>query len=169
MAIIRQRKLNVFRYTNPGDNYLSGGFTDKLIMNVDENTKIENIFAHRLRIVTGIDVADNANPDGAFGEQQDTGPGERVYEIHGTVSLPDAGAVLGNNALIARIKTWEDEAKENSSYPFGRFGIVPDNLGAYLILPTSTKGLEFLGTTWDFELETDNAIGFVMKFKQNKQ
>lgn len=168
MAIIRQRKLNVFRYTNPGDNYLSGLFTDKLTMNADEDVKVANIFAHRLKIVTGIDVADNPNPDGAFGEQQDTGPGERVYEIHGTVSLPDNGSVLGNNALAQRIKQWEDEDKENPSYPFGRFGIVPDNFGAYLFLPSSTKGLEFLGCVWDFDFETDNAIGFVMRFKQNK-
>jgi len=165
----RVRQLTIFRYTNPGDNITNPGFTDKIVFNSSQDTKIQNAFVHHLVITPSRDVAKNPVPNVDLAEHQDTGFGDLLYEVQGSISIRDGGSVNGTNVYAAKIKTWSEESSENASFPYGRFGIIIEDFAIYSFTPIATSGLYFMEVPWDIDYESDSAAPFTIKLSKSKQ
>jgi len=165
----RTRKLTIFRYTNPGDDINNPAFTDKIIFNASQDTKIQNAFVHNLTITPSRDVAKNPVPNVDLAEHQDTGFGDLLYEIAGTISQRDGGSVNGTNIYAAKIKTWSEESSENVNFPYGRFGILIEDFAIYSFTPISTSGLYFMQVPWVIDYESDSSAPFTISLSKSKQ
>jgi hypothetical protein len=167
--LTRVRQITIFRYTNPGDNILNPGFTDKIVFNSSQDTKIQNAFIYSYKISPQRDVAKNPVPNIDLAEHQDTGFGDLVYEMSGGISQRDGGAVNGTNTFAALIKQWSEESSENTNFPYGRFGILLEDFAIYSFTPTSTTGLYFMSSPWEISLESDSEAPFVITLSKSKQ
>jgi len=166
--MIRVRKVTIFRYTNPGDDITNPAFADKVVFNADQDVKVENAFIHGMDIKVGRDISQNPIVNNDLAEHQDSGLGDLLYVLEGTISQRDGGSANGINAKVAILSIWADEPSENTNFPQGRFGIKIEDFAVYSLTPTSNTGLYLIFLNWKLDMEMDNPAPFTMQLSKSK-
>lgn len=150
----------LYRYTNPGDDYRSNGFTDKIEMDLG---LIPDATGHikQTRWMGQVSLQENPQPtQNRPHDVQDLGVSWFTPQIAGFIEDPK------NTLVAAKILTWFSEPKQNPNYPFGRFGIRTNDFPPFSTEPTATYGFnfEYFEITRDAEYAK---LDLIMHYKYN--
>lgn len=150
----------LFRYTNPGDDYRSVGFTDKIEMDIGV---IPDATGHtkESRWIGDVSLQENPQPtQNKPHDIQDLGVATMTAELVGFAENPPTQLVTNT------ILTWYSQPKQNTNYPFGRFGILTKDMETFNSEPTATYGYNF----GHFEIIRTGEypkIDLILQFKYN--
>ncbi len=158
MAAI-DRKVRIYRKLVPADTFGLLAATEKLEFNASRDNTLANGWTTRIGPITkGRGIADNPDPNGPLGENQDTGTDEDTIQIEGTVSRAD----LVGNAFKVNINSFRDDGQENNDLPMGRFSIEIDRDPGENVIATATIGLKVSSLIWDMDEEVPNETKFIL-------
>ena len=114
-------------------------------------------------------LADNQGATQELGDLQSLGKVEEAYVLEGVITKRDANS--GNNTILNRLRTWEDEEKTTANWPDGRFGIEDTGDHNNDLTPRRTGStrtgliLEYI----QYEVEfPKNRVGFTMKLRVSR-
>lgn len=167
-------KIILYRVTNPGDGKT---VADRIDFNdataTQKDTKIENAYITRFQIKDTEGVGDNQSSEQELGDLQALGPIENKIILHGHISNRIGDAQDGQNAFISTMNNWDTEAKQNSDFEEGRFGIEFGDMRQYDVIPVGTGssrvGMILESIEWDCDWEKNPArAGFIMTFRVSK-
>lgn len=148
------RTINIFRVTAPGDGPT---VADRIDFNAIKDTSVASAYIVSYEIGGKEALADNQSVQNALEEHQDLGPFEEIFLFRGFIALRDNGIVQGNNAFAQRLRDWKNEAKTNTNFIHGRFGVIFDDFDIESVTPVGTGsdqvGLIMIDLLWknDFE------------------
>jgi len=109
----------------------------------DITTHAGFITSYRIANTTGIGNNQAAEQD--LGDHQDLGPVENLYILTGYITKRDTAVAPAN--LITIMKKWDDEAKTNTNFVHGRFGIQIDDFPNYNVIPDGVGAVQ-VGLIW---------------------
>lgn len=144
--------ITIYRVTNPTDTINNVSSSNKQEFNNNKNTKVANAFITSYRIGSVEAVGKNQAVQQEIGDIQPLGKIEKNYTLVGYISKRDDSN--GFNPIVSKLKTWDEEAKTNTNFPQGRFGIRIDDFRDYDIIPVGT-GTNQTGLIWQ-NLQWDN-------------
>lgn len=150
----------IYRYTSPGDNYTSPGFTDKIEMDLGV---VPDSTGHMRQTSWEGQISLQENPQPTTNrphDVQDLGVSWFTAELVGFIEAPPS------SLIPATILAWFGQPKQNASFPFGRFGITTADFPAFNSHPTATYGynLEYIKLTRPGEAPK---VDLIMRFKFN--
>lgn len=159
-----ERKIRIYRKTNPGDTYAGLASTEKLEFNASKTITTPNGHTIESKIIKGRDIAENPDPQADLSESQDTGLGETVYQLVGTISRSDDIT----NSFLVNIENWSNESQESNAMPFGRFAIELDRAPLLNILANASVGLKFTYVEYLFDEDIPNALQYIIRLTKAK-
>lgn len=149
-------KITLYRCTNPGDGIST---TDKIEFNLTSKKKGDSEAAFGICEKKGQEgIGDNQAAGQPLSNLQALSKVEDQYIITGWVRRRIGDNNDGNNAILTKLATWEDEPKQSDNWPQGRFGIQINDTRMLDVVPVGTgtaqKGLILESVDW----KPDNSI-----------
>jgi len=158
MAAI-QRRVRIYRKLVPADTFGGLTSTEKLEFNLTSDNTVANGWTKRIGPISkGRAIADNPDPNGPLGENQDTGTEEDTIQVEGSVSRAD----LVGNAFKVNLNSFRDDGQESNALPMGRFSIEIDRDPGENVIASATLGLKVRSLIWDMDEDVPNETTFIL-------
>lgn len=148
---------SVFRVTDASDTEANAKLdTNGIVeMNNDADTPDGNTFMESMTISWTEDISIHPNPGRALNQVQANGLGTKIVTIKGYIKNDSPGAPVTFDA-------WMEESKDNTNFPYGRFGIRNDNMSSQDFTPTATTGYILQNIELIDVPEFENRLDFIM-------
>jgi hypothetical protein len=141
--------------------------TDKI--QFDQVNVSNGKYIHQTQLDLIVGVGENEKPKGNVNEIQDTFLDSITWIITGSVVTE-----TGNSSVLQLVKEWLIEAKTDTVFTKGRFGLTLDDVDAYNLVPTGTgttpeqpKGYVLTNWRWVRDGETNGKAGFIATLRFN--
>lgn len=158
MAAI-DRKVRLYRKTLVADTFGGLASTEKLEFNLSKDNKVANGWTTRIGPITkGRGIADNPDPNGPLGENQDTGTEEDTIQLEGVVSRADDLT----NVFKINLNSFRDDTQEELVLPMGKFSIEFDRDPHENVISNATLGMKVRSLVWDMDEEVPNETKFIL-------
>ena len=137
--------ITLYRVNTAGQGIGNLDANEAIFYNVGTNVNVHAPFITSYRIANTIGIGNNQAAEQDLGDHQDLGPVEQLYILTGYITV--RGTAVGATNIITIMKKWDDEAKTNTNFLHGRFGIDFDDFPNYDIIPVGT-GSDQVGLIW---------------------
>jgi hypothetical protein len=120
--------ITISRVTLTGDT--PTGVSDKITINetTTQDGKTEAVVIDgEVQIVSADGLAENQTANQDLSNLQPLGKNEKLYVVPLKIYRMKGNSDDGNNAIISKIETWDEEDKDNDTWPEGRFSIIFDD------------------------------------------
>lgn len=167
------KAFRIYRLTAPGDNKT----TDFILFNNPaasdfKDTAKEGAYILTLKRGDPEGIGNNQAAEKTDGNVQPLGIVEGTYIVTGFISNMRGNADDGNNAFVAKLRTWKEDAQAlNGVWEAGRFGIEDESDDDNNLVPVGT-GENAIGLIFqDYQKVNDynrNRVEIILTFRRSR-
>ena len=142
-------QITIYRLTASTDDDTT---TDHIVFNDATSAdfkkpKRENAYCTQLVRMPTKGIADNQGVDNDLGDIQTVGNVEDMYVLDGYIEKRRGNNDDGNNAILQKLKIWDEESPVNADWPEGRFGLIDNGEHSKDVTPVGTGNVQ-QGLIW---------------------